>query len=250
MFPAEGKGGPLKGASVPAQTSPTGLGDKKISDLVTPDTYVDEYGKVNGTLKYVEGWTEFSKSNKAEQSGYFFPVKLADEYEGKKIKVTGTKSKKPKEAQDREWILRVADGSITFKFETDNQEIFTLDFTPTTLQVPVGGNAVSVAMGVNWGTSCGKSEDFCKDVSIKWDGINGAVKGTFYKSNPTQKYNIPLKISDFYDKKEITIGSPATTLMWHVVLNDQNTVVTIVCEEKTIAVLTFKEAEFKETKET
>lgn len=129
MLPCQGKVGPLTGAGVPAQSSPTGLGEKSVGDLISPDTAIDEHGNVTGTLKYVSGWREFSKSEASEQSGHFFPVKLSDEYKTKKIKVTG---KKVKEATDTNWILRVENEESTFRFETEGQEIFTLKFNLAT----------------------------------------------------------------------------------------------------------------------
>lgn len=91
---------------------------KRVSDLVTPDTYLGTDNKIHGTVKKVEGYTEFS-GDKSEQNGHYIPIKLASEYEGKEITCVGSDSK-PKKAVDTQWTLRLdkLDGdskSITFK---------------------------------------------------------------------------------------------------------------------------------------
>lgn len=118
-------------ASVPDQGQElTGL-NKKVSELISADTKIRESGAVTGTLKYVKGWNAFNPSDPSEQSGYYMPVKLGDEYQGQEITVTGTKQVK---AQDTEWVLFVKDSSSTFKFESDGKEIMTLTFKGTNFQ--------------------------------------------------------------------------------------------------------------------
>lgn len=115
------------------------LGDEKtVADLITPETYVQwrgVNGHVQGTLKKVESWEGFSSST-AEQSGFYFPFKFSDEYEGKTIKVQG--GAKPKEAVDLEWVLRVAGkdgaGRKTFTFSVDDEVIAVLDFDDAKLE--------------------------------------------------------------------------------------------------------------------
>lgn len=108
--------------------SPSG---KNGSDLISEDTKIDSSGAVTGTLKYVSEWKEFS-SDPNEQKGYFFPVVLDGKYEGKKITVVGTKTKK---ATDLEWALLLKNGKdSTFTFSTDEDgEILKLTFNGVTL---------------------------------------------------------------------------------------------------------------------
>ena len=46
--------------------------NRSISDMIENDITVDKDGNVKGTLKNVEGFTDFS-SEPSEQSGYYFP---------------------------------------------------------------------------------------------------------------------------------------------------------------------------------
>lgn len=105
------------------------MGDKPVSDLISEDTKIGANGDVTGTLKYVDGWTEFS-SEPSEQSGHFFPVVLDSQYSNKEIICTGTKETK---ATDLEWVLFVKDKGSTFTFKTDvDGEFLTLTFTGAT----------------------------------------------------------------------------------------------------------------------
>lgn len=106
------------------------MGAKTIADLVSPDTTVDEYGNVTGTLHKVTGWKDFSNVA-AEQTGHYFPIHLSDEYAGEEITVTGKSTKK---ASDQDWILLVKDTTTKFKFEAKGETIFTLDFSGVVLE--------------------------------------------------------------------------------------------------------------------
>lgn len=111
---------------------PGNIDGKKVSDLIGDDVFVSWNGidgTVNGTLKMVEGWTEFNGSVKAEQSGHFFPVVLDSKYAGKEITVIGTKTKK---AVDTEWVVRV-DNCKKFTFQCDGETILTLDLSKAIL---------------------------------------------------------------------------------------------------------------------
>lgn len=107
------------------------LGEKKVSDLITPDTFVDRHGGVYGTLKYVSGWTQFNQSDANEQSGNYFPIDLGDKYKGQEITCEG---KNKKTAEDTEWVLRVENNDSTFKFSTGDKEILNLNFKNTNLE--------------------------------------------------------------------------------------------------------------------
>lgn len=98
---------------------------------------------MTGTLKYVQQWSEFS-NNPDEQSGYYFPVHLGDEYKTKTIKVTG---ENVKEAADTEWVLLVKNNQSTFTFECENKTILTLSFPNTKFEPkPVAYSAKSKAV--------------------------------------------------------------------------------------------------------
>lgn len=113
---------------------PGGIDGKKVSDLIGNDVAVSwsgVNGTVNGTLKKVDGWTQFNGKVEAEQSGHFFPLSLGDQYAGKEITVIGTKTKK---AVDTEWVVRV-DDCKKFTFQCDGETILTLDFSKVVLAV-------------------------------------------------------------------------------------------------------------------
>lgn len=114
--------------SVPAQEQTLeGLG-KTASELISPDTSIDFLGNVTGTLKYVDGWKEFS-TEPSEQSGHYFPVHLDERYAGKEITCKGKKEKK---ANDLDWVLFVEGTESTFTFECEGETILTLKFTGAT----------------------------------------------------------------------------------------------------------------------
>lgn len=127
---------PPKGASVPEQTASVGLGDKKVSDFITDDTALvwenDTDASVEGTLKYVKEFKEFS-SVPDEQKGNYFPVKLADEYEGKEITVK--KGENPeKTATETEWVLLIPNKETKVTFKEGDNVIMNLSFNDATLQ--------------------------------------------------------------------------------------------------------------------
>lgn len=112
------------------------LGKKPISELIDKDTYIKWRGTngiVDGKLKKITSWNEFSSSAE-ENTGYFFPFRLSDDYEGKPITVKG---KHEKTEADLDWVLFVTkDGneptSFTFSVDDENgekKEIAKLDFS-------------------------------------------------------------------------------------------------------------------------
>lgn len=114
--------------SVPAQGQTlNGLG-KTVSELITPDTYIDFTGNVTGTLKYVDNWVAFS-NEPSEQSGHYFPVHIDDAYKGKPITCKGTTTKM---ANDLDWVLLVKDKDSKFTFECEGKTILPLKFSGVT----------------------------------------------------------------------------------------------------------------------
>lgn len=108
-----------------------------VSDLVGEDIRILHGGVVEGTLKYVK---DYSKAfGKAEQSGYFFPFTLSDEYKDKEItcKRTSGKPGKEKKANDLEWVLRLTDGADTvYEFSAGDKPIITLTFKNAVFETP------------------------------------------------------------------------------------------------------------------
>ena len=105
-------------------------------DLIDDDVMVASNGSVTGTLKYVEGYKEFS-SNPEEQKGNFFPFLLD---------VTGTTltlQKNGKEAKtvpfDPSIVAIIPDKNTTLSITVDDKHIITLDFDGATLTPAMGG---------------------------------------------------------------------------------------------------------------
>lgn len=108
---------------------------KSVSDLIGADVKVTADGKVTGTIKKVDGYTEFS-SVKEEQSGHFFPIYI--NAAGTKAEITGSNDSKKSWnlADDRQLVLRVdkyKTGSKKAKISIDGEELVSLDFTEATL---------------------------------------------------------------------------------------------------------------------
>lgn len=111
-------------ANIPSQTYET-LG-KTVSEMVTPETYLGNDGKIHGEVKKIEGFTEFSNVAK-EQKGHYIPIKLADEYEGKDVKIT-LSNKNTKTVKDTDFVIRVDDATdeSPIKLTVDEKDIVTI----------------------------------------------------------------------------------------------------------------------------
>lgn len=133
---------------ISGQEDEVGLGSKKVSELITPDTKIHADGSVTGTLKYVSSFTDFDSSN---NTGNFFPFHLGEQYKNKPITVTtcngegcsGSDNTKTKTATDCDWVVKVKQRNTTFKFEAEGKEIITLNFEEAGL--PNGQAATCVA---------------------------------------------------------------------------------------------------------
>lgn len=119
-----------------AQDKEVGLGSVKARDLITGETRVMGDGKVIGTLKYKDGFTDFS-SNTADQKGNYFPFVLGSDYEGKEITVKKN-SGTAKTATDTVWVLKVTQNDKFAFYEGTQHEngtpIITLDFSEANLE--------------------------------------------------------------------------------------------------------------------
>lgn len=125
--------------TIPAQ-SEEWLG-RKISDMITPNTYVDNTGAVLGTLNYIDSYKGFS-SIPSDQSGYYFPFVLpvAKDAVGAPTKMSiaangVVRPDKQDMAYDPEIILRASKGDkfsiMTQKDGEEYEEAISLSFART-----------------------------------------------------------------------------------------------------------------------
>lgn len=226
---------------------------KKVSDLIRDDVRIAENGDVTGTLLYVSEYTEFS-SNPEERSGNFFPIYL-DKDGSQLITVKDGVTRTQNMPDDKLLVIRLNSENTTVKISVDDAEITTLNFKTATIECPVGKDAVTIPASHDFGTECGDAKDMCSDASVAWDGIKGAVTGTFYKQNKASKYQCPTIINDYYSGKQITVNvttdTTDDTLEWHSILGEdeetaKNATLTVKQGENVLAELTFLEAEFKD----
>lgn len=125
---------------VAAPSQPLNLGNKTVPDLVSDDVEIvwnGKMGSVIGTLKHIDGWTEFNPSVPNEQSGNFFPLTLSFALRGKIITVQRTGGQ-PKTAIDRNWVLRVPDAQTVYTFTCGGEDLFSLKFSEATLAGATG----------------------------------------------------------------------------------------------------------------
>lgn len=97
-----------------------------------PGAVITENGYVIANFKKVTGFTDFDKK---DNNGYFFPVSLGKQYEGKEKTVKRIKPGPETSAKsnDQDWVLHV-DKNKVFTFEVDGKEILRLDFSLSTFQ--------------------------------------------------------------------------------------------------------------------
>lgn len=109
--------------------------------MINNDVKVHDSGAVVGTFPYVTGFTGFNAKKTAEQEGWYFPFKLSDKYQGKKITVkreSGTGGT-AKTVEDCEWVLRLTDGKDTiYTIKTEGEPIITLSFSSATFNAKSG----------------------------------------------------------------------------------------------------------------
>lgn len=98
--------------------------DKKVSDLIDADVQISADGKVTGTVKKVENFTDFSKE---ETEGYYFPLTLGEKFSGKEITCKGMEVPETK-SHDLDWILKLSNGKES-KFTFSAEDAPTLELT-------------------------------------------------------------------------------------------------------------------------
>lgn len=95
--------------------------------MVGDDLKVLKDGSVEGTFKYVTGFTEFS-SDSVEQEGYYFPFKLTQQGKKMTLKKNGSAAPEKTDMQfDPEIILRISKDD-TFEIIVDEKSVVTFSF--------------------------------------------------------------------------------------------------------------------------
>ena len=125
------------GVNVPSQTQAlTGLGTKKVSDLIAEDFRIAISGTsvtVSGGVKNVtEPWMEYSKTG---NTGHFIPMLLPMECVGQKITMEGRTSgnRTAKVDADRLLVVRLENLSgTTLTIKMGEKTIMTVDFSGVT----------------------------------------------------------------------------------------------------------------------
>lgn len=123
--------------NVPEQTKSYfggGEGDKKVSDMISPDTKILEDGSIEGTLYNVEGFKAFNTSNAAEQSGHYFPFTLTGEPGTKMTFKKNGVDRKTDISYDKDIIFRIDDNQTKFEVLVDGNSVIKLNFEKATLQ--------------------------------------------------------------------------------------------------------------------
>lgn len=108
--------------------------NKSVGNLIGEDVFVSKTGNVSGTLKYVQGFTDFSNIPD-EQNGHYMPFELKQKGQKMSIRKNGhTNPAKENMTFDPSIVLRIESTSDTFTILVDGNEVVTLKFTKATLQ--------------------------------------------------------------------------------------------------------------------
>ena len=137
IHPSEPEEGKIK-VSVPSGETSLNLGEKTVQDLCE-NLSIDGNGKVTGALKYVENWTEFSKT---DNTGNFIPLYF-EEAKGQakgtikcELKGTGAKLKKPVAVDEKDGLIvfQVHNKDNTIEITSEGKETRTLDLSQLDLK--------------------------------------------------------------------------------------------------------------------
>ncbi len=225
---------------------------KKYSDLVGEDIRIGAGGAVVGTIKYVDG---YDKAFPGEESGYFFPLILGEEYEGQKIKVKRESGEggKEKTEQDRTWVLRLTDGlDSVFSFKTESGDpIVTLSFNQATLEpIPTGSSAFDHEK-TDYGRF-GNEDLYYSSVSRSWEGtecrVTGELKFVKKADHPTETeklsedgYYFAFALTKWFAERPITVeGNSKKTVKdtdWVMKVTEESKAkgITVSLDDETIA---------------
>ena len=122
--------------AIPSGETSLNLGEKTVQDLA--ENLSIEGDNVKGSLKYVENWTEFSKT---DNSGNFLPLYF-EEAKGQakgtikvELKGTGAKLKKPVAVDEKDGLIvfQIHDKDNTLEITQDGKEKRILNLTGLTL---------------------------------------------------------------------------------------------------------------------
>lgn len=228
-------------------------------DLISPGTRVDRDGFVEGTL-YRAKIEQFS-SDKAEQTGYYFPVRLMKQGEVLTTVKNGKTRTQPF-PDDSLLLIRVPDQDTRVRILADGVEIAYLNFSRASFSArsyvqPVGVNAVKIADQDAFMDSVDKASMLIGgDVRIAWNGTEGEVSGSVhwyeftnghFESAPTGHY-VPVIVRG-YDNRPITVSGSTgaevtlTDPKWIIRVDDFITggkKAVLKCEGTTLAELDFK----------
>lgn len=155
-------------AAQPIEAKTQVLG-KAAGDLIESPMILSD-GSVMGTLKYVKDFKAFNESVKAEQNGYFFPVKL--NVTGKTmtiIKNGEERADKKDMAFDPELVLRVEDANDRFAIFVDGKAVITFNFKKCSL----GTEEADI-----WPQIRFESRDWGADTTHQIKIANGTLLGT------------------------------------------------------------------------
>lgn len=122
--------------TMPAQDVDFGGLGKKVSEMITKDTYVCDNGNVHGTLKHIDNFVSFNASDPKEQSGYYFPFVLTEDLP------TGTTMTFVKNGvvtkrdipYDKEILFRIATPNTTWEVLVDGASKVRLNFRGVTFE--------------------------------------------------------------------------------------------------------------------
>ncbi len=118
--------------AIPSGKTSLNLGEKTVQDLC--ENVNIEGDNVTGTLKYVENWTEFSKT---DNSGNFLPLYF-EEAKGQakgtikvELKGTGAKLKKPVAVDEKDGltVFQIHDKDNTLEITQEGKETRTLNLS-------------------------------------------------------------------------------------------------------------------------
>lgn len=123
--------------SIPNGETSLNLGEKTVQDLV--ENLVLDNDTPTGALKYVENWTEFSKT---DNTGNFIPLYF-EEAKGQakgtikcELKGTGAKLKKPVAVDEKDGliVIQIHDNDNTIEITSEGKETITLNLSQLELK--------------------------------------------------------------------------------------------------------------------